>query len=77
MQCGDTALHYAAGSGDITLVKYLVEKCQAVITQIRSGANFGITDYLKTQLMKMVMGIDRTILPFYAGVRGIIIKYMQ
>jgi len=70
------------------IVKYLVEKCAAVITTRESDGSTPINDaedrgypniakYLKAQVMKMVLGIDINILPFYKGVRGIIAKYMQ
>jgi len=68
-------------------VKYLVEMCQVVITTqdndnatpISDAAGRGhtkIADYLKAQVMKMVMGIEFDILPFYAGVRSIIVKFL-
>jgi len=86
IQCGRTALHYAA-DGNMTVVKYLVEECQAVIitqdkdrktpiscAQRRRYTN--IVHYLKAQvMMKMVRESNK--LPFYRGVRGIIVKYLQ
>ena len=85
---GNTALHQAAYDGKMPVVKYLVENCKSVITvrnvngrtPIRRAEDRGypkIADYLKARVMKMVMGIDLTILPFYTGVRSIIAKYLQ
>jgi len=88
IQDGCTALHFAALCGCMPVVKYLVEKCQAVITTQDKDGNTpinraeiyeytNINHYLKAQVLKMVMGIDHNILPFYSGVRGIIVKYLQ
>jgi len=85
---GTTALHHAAYRGNTRVVKYLVEKCDAVITTQEENGTTPIMDaerqeytsivhYLKAQVLKMVMGIDINILPFYTGVRGIIAKYLQ
>ena len=75
----------------MTVVKYLVEKCQAMITTQDEDGRTPISDadshryknivhYLKAQvkaqmMMRMVMESD--ILPFYKGVRCIIVKYLQ
>ncbi len=67
----------------MTVVKYLVEKGQAVITtqdetpisHAERKGHTNIAHYLKAQVMKMVMEIN--VLPFYTGVRGIIAKYLQ
>jgi len=93
IQFGCSALHYAAGNGSMTDVKYLVEECQAVISmQDKAGktpisyAKDGwykcIVHYLKAQakiqLMKMMkMVMESNMLPFYTGVRSIIVKYLQ
>ena len=45
---------------------YIQYKCQT-----------NVIYYTKTQLIKMVIEIDIRILPFYKGVRGIIVKYLQ
>ena len=82
IQYGRTALHCAA---NMRIVKCLVEEGRSVITtQDRDGATpistaegTRIAHYLKAQVKKMVMGIDMNILPFYGGVRGIIVKYLQ
>jgi len=90
-QSGCTALHVAAGYGRMAVVKYLVEKCQVVITtHDRKGkspivyakyqGHPNVVDYLKAQvkvrrMMKMVM--ESNLLPFYTGVRSIIVKYLQ
>jgi len=71
------------------VVKCLVEICYAVITTqdtnlttpIRSAEmneHTNIAHYLKAQVMKIIMRIEYNIIPFYRGVRGIIIvKYLQ
>lgn len=88
IQIGRTALHYAAISGSMSVLKFLVEQCNAVITTHSKNGHTPISDavwytrivrYLKAQLkarrMKMIMESD--ILPFHTGVRGIIVTYMQ
>jgi len=87
IQNGHTALGHSVYFGHMTIVKYLVEKGHAVIstqdckglTPISAAKSRGRTNiaaYLKAQVMKMIMGIDRNIIPFYKGVRGIIAQYM-
>ena len=88
IQYGHTALHCAARSGLMAMVQCLVERGEAVITtQDKDGdtpisdaevrGDTEIADYLKAHVMKMVMGIDLNILPFYTGVRSIIAKYLH
>jgi len=93
IQFGRTALHYVARSGKMTLLKYLVGNCQAVITTqdvkgrtpISDATNVGrtnVVDYLKSQVKEqgnkmILMVMESDILPFYKGVRGIIVKYLQ
>jgi len=85
---GVTALHYAAYFGKINLVKYLIENGKAVITTQDSEDRTPISDavkqghtkialYLKAQVLKMIMGIDLNLLPFFTGVRSIIAKYLH
>jgi len=73
---------------NMTIVKYLVEIGEAVITTQSSKfptpirwaeklSEPGIANYLKAQVKARIMKIDRTILPFYTDVRGIIVKYLQ
>jgi len=72
----------------MAIVKYLVEKCEAVITaqdrldgtpisHAEEQEHANVAEYLRAKVMKMVMGIEPNILPFYTGVRGIIVKYLQ
>ena len=88
IQDGATALHYAAYDGQMTIVQYLVEKCEAVIatqahddttpiSDAQSRGHAKIADYLKGKVLKMIMGIEFNMLPFYRGVRGIIVKYLH
>jgi len=89
MQFGSTALHYAAADDRMKVVTYLVENCQADITTkdkdgrtpIKCAEEKGhasIADYLKAHgVIKIMMGVDMNIFPFYSGVRGIIAKYLQ
>ena len=76
-----------------SVVEYLVEKCQAVIITQDKDSPTPITDaeqqdyayiahYLKAQLKAQVMKMTKMVmesdmLPFYKGVRGIIVKYLQ
>jgi len=85
IQRGRTPLQLAASYGKMAIVKCLVEECHAVITTQNmtpiSAAEkrryTTIAHYLKAQVMKMVMGLDSNLLPFYGGVRGIIATYLQ
>ena len=72
----------------MTVVQYLVDKCQACITtqdkdgdtpisDARKMKYVNILEFLKAHVLKMVMDIDQTILPFYKGVRSIIVTYLQ
>jgi len=87
IQDGCTVLHRAARYGRMAVVKCLVEECHAVITTQDKGGQTPI-DYAKSQgrtsivhylkariIMKMIM--ESEMLPFYRGVRGIIVKYLQ
>lgn len=88
-QEGRTALHYAVNSGWMPVIKCLVEEWHAVITTqdkngqtpISTAENGHITRVaqylraqLKAQMKKMIMEIN--MLPFYKGVRSIIVKYL-
>jgi len=82
-----TALHWSAYNGNMAIVQYLVEKCAVITTQDKFGTtpisdaevqgHTNVADYLKAQVMNMVMGMELNMLPFYTGVRSIIAKYLQ
>jgi len=85
---GYTSLHKAAGFGEIAVVKYLVEECEAMFsTQGKNGRTprdvakywrqFHVAHYLQTrELMKVVLEIEWSILPFYNDVRKLIVQYL-
>jgi len=90
---GWTPLHASAWWGHMATVKYLVEECHTEINTKNSSGDTPISiakrngrkdvaEYLERQLLirrmvKMVMEFELNILPFYAGVRGIIVKYLK
>jgi len=92
VQYGYTALHYAAAKGRMTIVKFLVDKCHAVIaTQDKDGQTpisdavmyyADIADYLTAQVKARIimkrtkMIMETNMLPFHTGVRTIIVKYL-
>jgi len=87
IQYGRTALHYAVDYRHVAVVQYLVEKCLADLTsQNKNGRTplncaedkmyWIIAHYLKAQLIVKIV-FESNILPFYSGVRGIIVKYLQ
>jgi len=87
IQAGHDALHYAAWYGHMLVVKYLVEKGQAVITtqdedgntpvsEAKDNGHTDIADYLIGKVTKKIV-MESNMLPFYLDVRGIILKYLQ
>jgi len=88
MKGGRTPVHVSAAKGDMLLVQYLIEEWQAAFTTLATNGATPISDakrrghtnvvqYLQLQGMKIVMGIESDILPFYTDVRNIILKYWQ